>query len=560
MTNIRFFYAFFVLTCLALFIVNPVNAQWVEGRTSDGFILPDFKRPVIEARILNEGGSSAKVFYPGITRNINIHIENTGSKRAENCRASIESESPYLRIRTMELSSFSLEPGESKRISVRVEVLTEAPVGSELISVIVDEENGYNMFPARNLNIYIEESPEYELVVTDMAIRDQWGMSYFEQFQDVEIFFRIQNCSFETYDDVKAQIKLHHSLSAKQVNPNYSLGTLKPGEYKDIRAVVQTTFASTNISLDIHMQYDDKTAEQNMVLEYRITYKKPDEMTEEGCSQFVPALTDQVADDSKNQLFSPLERLAGKYAIVIGNQNYFTLDNLEVASNDAREFANFLINYLGYEPGNIVLIPDILMHNLRDLDSHHALANLKRSIRRRMPDKELTFYYVGYGSVDLYHGDVYLLPSNFTPVTFTTRININEIYDFLNQWKNRYNFSKVSAYFNIIYAEKSLTGNKKDDEFSYVSLQKNYPGITTLKASSHHHSSHALKDGELTLFTSLFMQAMKGAADLNNDGRITSFELYRYISDEFQGLPAHAREKYDTYSVPVFFGEDIIIY
>ena len=200
------------------------------------------------------------------------------------------------------------------------------------------------------------------------------------------------------------------------------------------------------------------------------------------------------------------------------------------------------------------------MHELRDLGNHPSLTNHFRNWRRKVPGKELTFYFVGYGSTDLFNGDVFLLPSNFTTSSYRTRVNLNEMYDFLNNVKRRYDFNKISAYFNIIYAEKSLTGNKKDDEFSYVSLQKNYPGITTLKASSHHHSSHALKDGDLTLFTSLFMQAMKGAADLNNDGRITSFELYRYISDEFQGLPAHAREKYDTYSVPLFFGEDIFIY
>ena len=538
---------------------SHLYAQWVEKRTTQGFILPDQKRPVLEASILNGQGALSSTVYPGINRTLEVLIKNTGDKTANNCRIKVHSDSPDILIQMADIEPFSIKPKETLNIKIPIYVISNATEGPVMLTLTVEEENGFHMFPDRIVNLFIEERPEFELIISDIAVRDQLGFGYFQQFQNVELFFRVQNCSQQAISNINARIELSPDLQARRLNPVFNLGTLQSGEYRDISAVVQSSWESENISLDLLVDYNEKTEKHSVTLDFLTDYKTPDQLIKDGCDEFISFLS-EANDTTRNLSLPALEHQDNRFAIVIGVENYVQMENLDGAIADAREFTDFLINHMGYRPGNVLLFTDILGNNLRNLDQNPVMSNMQRNWRRRIPDKEFTFYFIGYGAADNYNGDIYLLPRDYSKIFFSSRVNITEIYEVLNNWKNRYDFRKVTAYFNIFYQEKSITGNKKDNQFSHIVMQRKLQGISTIMASSHHQSAFMDQENNISIFTKMLMNGLKGAADLDGNGRVSAFEIYRFLTDEIEGIPAKTNKLFDTFSVPVLFGQDIIIY
>lgn len=540
-------------------VKNHLYAQWVEKRTSQGFILPDQRRPVIEALILNGQGNFTSTVYPGINRTLEVVIKNTGDKIANNCRIKVHSDSPDILIQMADIDPFSISPQQTLNIKIPFIVASNATEGPVMLTLTVEEENGFHMFPDRIVNLFIEERPDFELIISDIAVRDQLGVGYFQHFQNVELFFRVQNCAQQAISNINARIELSPDLQARRLNPAFNLGTLQSGEYRDISAVVQSTLQSENISLDLLLDYNEKTEKHAVTLEFLTDYKTPEQLIKDGCNEFISFLS-EGKDTTGNLSLPALEHQDNRFAIVIGIENYALLDNLDGALADAREFADFLINHMGYKPGNVLFFTDNLGNNLRHLDQHPVMSNMQRNWRRRIPDKEFTFYFIGYGATDNYNGDIYLLPRDYSKIFFSSRVNITEIYEVLNNWKSRYDFRKVTAFFNIFYQEKSITGNKKDNQFSHIEMQRKLQGITTIMASSHHQSAFMDQENNISIFTKMLIKGLEGAADLDGNGRVSAFEIYRFLSDELEGIPARTNKLFDTFSVPVLFGQDIIIY
>lgn len=542
-----------------IFQMLPLESasQRIESSSSEGSILPQRNRPVLEARILRESESMS--FYPGSHFSFSIFVKNTGSSIAKHCYVKFEASDPALVVDDISIDMFDLMPGDSIVTKVRGEVRGNASLGPIYLTMAIEEANGFDLFPLRNVVFRVEEAPEFEVIVSDVAMIDQRGIGYFEQFEDVRLFFRVQNCSQNSFSNVNAQIQLHPGVLERQLNPNFSLGTLEPGEFKDLNAVVSTGIMSENISLDIALQYDQFSYTQDFVFEFRQDYKHPDKMYEqEGCNRFLSSIS---SDSDSIYKLPPKSPNVERYALVIPVVNYYSLDNLDYAAADGQAFIDLLTQQLGYPRSNVFALLNLFDNELRDLDTRNDLAEIMRRWRRsRSEIKELTFYFIGYGSLDMFNGDVFLLPTNFTYNVFESRVNINDVYQKLEQWRVEYDFKSVKAFFNIHFVEQSPTGNKKANEFSFVKLQNDLPEITSFWSASHKQSSYPSQNGLITLFTEQLIQGLKGGADYNKSGRIKAIDLYRFLTDEFSGVPAQVWDAHQSFSVPMFFGNNADVY
>lgn len=551
----------FIIIGLITLLTNSLNAQnFVTGSSEQGTIAPLLPRPLLELKVLHTKEDNMSI-YPGIVKSFDLVIINNGNRVAEDCEIIFKNDSGSLNLVNADFPVFSVFPGDTIRKTLIVEFSREAHLGWHLLSIIINETNGFNLFPERNVNFFVKKTPELEVIVSDYAIKDQRGVGYIEQFEEAELIFRIQNCSFETFENIKAKIIPHPTVIERQINPNYHIGTLEPGEFKDIVAVVSTNMMSSNIEVDVNIEYNNKNHKQGFLFEFREDYKYAEDLSEEGCLNFISQTADLANPEQKDTInYEPKQLTNNKFAVIIPIMYYFNADSLKSVKSDANIFIDFLRNHMGYSRENISIILNPMFKDFNTLETHNFLTEAQRRWRRAKGNKELTFYYLGNGSVDSFNGDYYILPSDFNARLSTKRININDIYTTLNNWKKKYDFQKVNAYFNIYHHEKSATGQILDHHFSYIDFQKGISEITSFMARSHKQESIISEESQESLFNKLIIKGLNGFADYDQNGKITSFELYRFLSDEFQGVPHHMWNEYQIMNTPLFFGQDTIIY
>ncbi len=552
----KIFYMLFTLFLLS--IPHLGHTQWAQSSSEPGKIIPEKTRPVLDAKIYYPDGD-LPVLFPGVSFSLDILVKNTGSQTAEQCWVKVESDSPFLLVQSQALDMFTLQPGDSVIQSIPLEVRSSAPIGYIHAKVIVEENNGYHLFPSRNLSFYIEEVPDMDVVVSDVAVRDQTGVGYFEQFEDVEFYFRIKNCGHQAQSNINAKLHFDDHVVEKRVNPNYLIGELQPGDYRDISAVVSPGFTSENVAVHVEIDFGSNTTLQPFLFAFREDYKGPD-MLSEDCTQVLLSIDPEEDQESAAEEIEPQAHSANKYAIILINKDYFTLDEISNSITDADSIANLFSSQMGYLRQHVVPVVNTFHSDLHDFENMHQLENLKRAWSRARGEKELTFYYSGYGSVDFFSGELYVLPINFVPSTFQSRFNIMGIFEAFEKWKEEYNITRVTSYFNISFADKSLHGDMGCNQFRLVRWHEQTPGYSTFLTSSFKNILPTEVGANLSFFTELFTNGMKGAADYNGDKIIMASDFHRFLSDELSGIPAKAWSKGRVFRTPVFLGDDVPLY
>ena len=63
-------------------------------------------------------------------------------------------------------------------------------------------------------------------------------------------------------------------------------------------------------------------------------------------------------------------------------------------------------------------------------------------------------------------------------------------------------------------------------------------------------------DKQQSLFTYFFLKGLKGEADMNKDGSVSTQELYNFTADELNGVPYLSRRLFGRTQNPTFSGKD----
>ena len=549
-----------LLGCLVIVNTGNIIAQRTISDTSDkGLLFPEKSAPRLEARVINLHNKTNTLFR-GAFAELDLMVYNKGDVTARECMIIIGTDSQYIRpIR--ETGFFNVQPGDSFRIKLSFAVSQYIEPGPVRITIEIEELHEYNLYPPRTVNYFVKEKPEHKLTVVDVGVQDRLGLGYFDKFEDVGLFFRVQNCSNSTIDNIVAYIDLHEGTIPISINPELKVGRLEPNETYDIYANVETGITANNIGVNLNLESDQAGFSQNFLFEFMGSYKTPEKMVTDGCGEFHPQVSAGFTDLTENQILSSVQPQDNKVAIIISNENSLSLNKLDYALKDAGSFIHTLISHMGYREENVYHFTDIFYDPLINLFELNGIEynQLRRTLRQSRREIELTVFYVGYGIADLYNGEIYLLPWGFNTYTSRERYSLMKMFENLRIWKNNYNIGNINTYLNINYVKLSQVGLKNEQKFRIAEFHENNSGFSTFISTS----AHQLTDPDgysLSPFTNLLVEGIQGRADLNQDQTISAKELYRFLSDEFLGLPAATWESQRTFQVPVFFGEDVILY
>jgi hypothetical protein len=303
--------------------------------------IPGLERPNLELQIINLPEVTNYVF-PGAKMNLEVQVSNTGNKPANYCWLKGTSDSPSLVVQTNHVDLFTLQPGEKMVVDIPVEIRRNAPFGISRLTLEVDEGQDANMFPPRQVTFFIEEAPDFELAVTDFAVRGRDNLNVVEQFDNVEVIFRVQNCGERNLENIAAYVEAQEYTIASQANPFRQIGTLTPGEFRDISGVFSTGLTSEGIGVDVRLIAGADTISQPFFLKFFQEYKSPDLLSDNACQNYIPGLSKTDFGFRDNKVYVAPSPSNFKFAIIIGNQNYTSVENLLNAGSEALFFKDIL--------------------------------------------------------------------------------------------------------------------------------------------------------------------------------------------------------------------------
>jgi len=237
------------------------------------------------------------------------------------------------------------------------------------------------------------------------------------------------------------------------------------------------------------------------------------------------------------------------HAVVIGINEYEDprIPNLTFARADAEEVYKILIDPKlgGFSPDNVSLLLD------GDATERRIRTAIGRDVRRQAGKADLVYiYYAGHGSAEIdpkcrYQDGLekYLVPADAElDNLFSTGIAMEDIQKF---------FERIEARQIIFFIDSCYSGEAGGRTFRNPNFQKRAAmttdfldgmsgeGRLVVTACDVNEVSLETNEAGHGLFTYYLAEGLKGAADKDQDGLVTTQELYDYI---FENVSRHARE------------------
>ena len=215
-------------------------------------------------------------------------------------------------------------------------------------------------------------------------------------------------------------------------------------------------------------------------------------------------------------------------AIIIGIENYRRVPKADFANADAKDFYTYASRALGIKPENIKLLVD---DGADDIEILNAFQNwLPLKVNKGKTD--VYVFYSGHGYPSQDGSSLYFLPFNVDKQYLErTSVKQKEVVFALQKAQAK----SVTMFIDACYSGQTRGGEVLIAGLKPIALkadEKAYPSeFTVITASAADQFSSASQDLKHGIFSFYLMKGMEGDADVNKDGRITSGELQRYLSE-----------------------------
>ncbi|HOY85049.1 MAG TPA: caspase family protein [Candidatus Syntrophosphaera sp.] len=247
-------------------------------------------------------------------------------------------------------------------------------------------------------------------------------------------------------------------------------------------------------------------------------------------------------------------------AVVIGNKKYNNTGVPEVsfALNDAQMMMQYLVNSMGYQQKNIIVIENATFLDMRLTfgDERNSQGKLSSYVNPGVSD--VFVYYSGHGAPNSQDNSPYLVPVDGDPDRIAlSGYPVDLLYE---------NLAKLKAKSVSVVLDACFSGTAGDGEMllknaSPVAIEVRNPvnkldnGVV-ITASSGNQVASWYKEAGHGLLTYFYLSGLSGDADQNRDGRITVGEMRTYLQDRQDGVPYIAGRLYGREQVPQVWGND----
>ena len=239
-------------------------------------------------------------------------------------------------------------------------------------------------------------------------------------------------------------------------------------------------------------------------------------------------------------------------AVIIGNKTYKgRTPAVDFAHNDAAAMKRFVVERLGYRPGNIIDLRDVGKSEIETVFGNRETHKGRLFDWVRAGKSDVVVFYSGHGVPGLDDRRGYLLPVDGDPnLARITGYPVDLLYD---------NLAKIPARSVTVYLDACFSGDSPKGMIvratSGISVTPRMPKagskLTVLTAASANQVANWDEETKHGLFTRYLLEALGGVADGkeygDQDGRVTLAEVKRYLDDEMtyqsQRRYGHARRQ-----------------
>ena len=241
-------------------------------------------------------------------------------------------------------------------------------------------------------------------------------------------------------------------------------------------------------------------------------------------------------------MFAPLSLARAEFAnphgvaVIIGNKTYRTerVPEVDFAHRDAEAFRRFVLDVLGFDPGNVIDLRDATQAQMEDAFGNER-SHEGRVWRYLHPrhGSDVVVYYSGHGVPGLDDGRGYLLPVDADPDS--AKINgypLDVLYANLGKLEAA---KSARLYLDACFSGESDRGMLIRSA-SPVYVQASLPAavadkLTVLAAASGEEVASWDEEAGHGLFTHHLLDALYGKGDLDGDGQVTAAEAKTYLDD-----------------------------
>lgn len=292
------------------------------------------------------------------------------------------------------------------------------------------------------------------------------------------------------------------------------------GIVDDVVGVLDCTFELGDLTYKSPRSYAEDDLEQLMLLltplaslkEYEAQMAAREKKAEER-KTYAPDIVDI-------EIPATLEKKERTFAVIIGNENYQRVANVDYAQNDARVLAKYFTRTLGIPERNVRTYYDATYG-----DIVAALEDVRNVTEAFKGDVDVIFYYAGHGVPDESNRSAYLLPVDANGTSTDVCYPVSKLYAELGALKARHTVALLDACFS-----GSLRGDGMLASARGVKLKpKEVPAsgnLIVFSAASGDQTAYPYAEKNHGLFSYYVIKKLK-----ETEGDVTLGELSEYVRD-----------------------------
>jgi uncharacterized caspase-like protein len=237
--------------------------------------------------------------------------------------------------------------------------------------------------------------------------------------------------------------------------------------------------------------------------------------------------------------------------VVIGITDYAHPDvpRVDFARRDARLMEEYLVKSMGLQEENIISA----------VDQEATKAAFNRIFEGQLQnfikpgESDVFVFYSGHGAPDVENASAYFVPHDADPnYASQTGYSLDQFYRQLNELEARSVTVVVDACFSGGSEAGMLIQQASPIFISVENPAANLKNGVVLTSSSGDQISSWYRDKGHGLFTYFFLKGIRGEADGDQDGKVTSEEVFGYL---MENVPYLARRMFNREQTPQLMGE-----
>lgn len=422
----------------------------------------------------------------------------------------------------------TIEPGKTVSLDIPLEAAGEIGSGAVTVKLEIKEGNGFDADP----KVIEFETRGFKAPKLEIAALKLGGTGVVKAGEPAALTLTVRNAGEGPARGVAALFDLGSPDIFAASESSLVLGVLRPGESKAVHfdfLVNKRYKAGKALPLSVSLtEAEGRYGVEPRPLGLALGESAPSPEVVSFKGRAEPKMSHPVAPESEDVDAPPKTQAPydpESFAVVIGIERYRDVPAVDFAAKDAQAVHGYLTRAMGFDPKNVILLQNERASG-KDFDKY-----LGTWLKNRVTDKSRVFiYYAGHGAPNPSTGEGYLLPYEGDPAyTEDTAYPLKRLYDNLARLPARDVTVALDACFSGSGGRSVMAKWARPLVTTANILPPAGRNTVVLSATSADQISASSPEREHGLLTYHLLKGLRGGADSDQDGAVTTAELFGYV-------------------------------